>query len=729
MASIIPGYEYDIFISYRQKDNKYDGWVTEFIDHLKREIEATFKEDISIYFDENPHDGLLEIHNVDKSLESKLKSLIFMPIISQTYCDPNSFAWQNEFVAFNKMASADQVGRDVKLASGNVCSRIIPVKINELDASDTELIEKELGCRLRAIDFIFSSAGVNRPLKPDDNPDKNLNKTFYRDQINKVANAVKDVIYGLHPDPRKRAVKSYQTGAAGGYSGSQPISYPEKPAGRRHLSPKAILLGSLGILLIAALALFIPKLLKNTKTETSGAEAVKKSIAVLPVANLTGNPDLDYIAEGIQDDITGRLGAICEFNVRPKGSTLQFKGSQESTQQIAKKLSVNNMIEASIKGAEDKLQIEVRLIEAFPEEKYIWSSSFVQNWNNIEDTYRDIISNVIKGTNIKLTSLESKNLAIVQKHDPALYKLYSQGTYYISKNTKEDFEKALKCFNEAMAIDPSDPLPYLGLALGYSNSGHMSPVAEDASNRAKSYAIKALELDSTLADAHVVLATRYLYTEWDFPKAEYHLKRAIELNPSIASAHYTYSWYLALYRRMDEAIAEMKKSVEIAPTDVDAQGYMAWMYFYYGSFEDALSESRKLLQLDPNNSLAYYLMGSAYSEMGMNFEAIEMNNKGISISPGYESGLAIAYIRAGQKEKAMEVITQMEKYKDTWWYAWGLAEAYSVMGDKDKAIENLEMAYKLHGDFVPWVQADFYFKPLINDPRFKDILKRLNLPV
>lgn len=149
MASIIPGYEYDIFISYRQKDNKYDGWVTEFVDNLKRELDATFKEDVSIYFDENPSDGLLEIHNVDKSLETKLKSLIFIPVISQTYCDPKSFAWQNEFVAFNRLAGGDQLGMDVKLSGGNVCSRIIPVKIHELDASDTELIEKELGGRLR----------------------------------------------------------------------------------------------------------------------------------------------------------------------------------------------------------------------------------------------------------------------------------------------------------------------------------------------------------------------------------------------------------------------------------------------------------------------------------------------------------------------------------------------------------------------------------------------------
>ena len=133
MASIIPGYEYDIFISYRQKDNKYDGWVTEFVDNLKKELEATFKEDISIYFDENPHDGILETYNVDKSLGFKLKSLVCIPVISQTYCDPKSFAWQNEFVAFNKMAREDQFGRDIKLSSGNVISRIIPINIHDID--------------------------------------------------------------------------------------------------------------------------------------------------------------------------------------------------------------------------------------------------------------------------------------------------------------------------------------------------------------------------------------------------------------------------------------------------------------------------------------------------------------------------------------------------------------------------------------------------------------------
>src|SRR5664279_2290956 len=197
MASIIPGYEYDIFISYRQKDNEYDGWVTEFINNLKRELHATFKEDISIYFDANPIDGLLEPHIVDESLAKKLKCLIFIPVISQTYCDPQSFAWQHELVAFNKMAKEDQFGRDIRLAGGNVASRILPIKIHDLDAEDKALLENELGGVLRAIGFIYKASGVNRPLKPNDERTENLNHTYYRDQINKVANAVKEIITAI----------------------------------------------------------------------------------------------------------------------------------------------------------------------------------------------------------------------------------------------------------------------------------------------------------------------------------------------------------------------------------------------------------------------------------------------------------------------------------------------------------------------------------------------------
>ncbi|MDZ4714177.1 MAG: hypothetical protein SH819_01800 [Cytophagales bacterium] len=196
MPSIIQGYECDIFISYRHNDNR-SGWVTEFVKALQEELAATIKEPVSVYFDTNPHDGLLETHHVAKSLEGKLKCLILIPIISQTYCDSKSFAWENEFLMFNKMSKEDKFGRDIRVDSGNVVSRILPIKIHDLDAGDLVLLENELEGALRSIEFIYRTAGVNRPLTPSDNPEKNLNKTFYRDQINKVANGVKEILMGL----------------------------------------------------------------------------------------------------------------------------------------------------------------------------------------------------------------------------------------------------------------------------------------------------------------------------------------------------------------------------------------------------------------------------------------------------------------------------------------------------------------------------------------------------
>ena len=205
MASVVPGYEYDIFISYRQKDNKNDGWVTEFVNQFKGELESTFKEDVSVYFDINPHDGLLETHDVDASLKEKLKCLVFIPIISRTYCDPKSFAWEHEFKAFVEHASQDMFGLKVKLPNGNITNRVLPVRIYDLDNEDIKSVESVLGGVLRGVGFIYKSTGINRPLRSkEDNPQENLNHTNYRDQINKLAIATDEILTSLKKEtPQK----------------------------------------------------------------------------------------------------------------------------------------------------------------------------------------------------------------------------------------------------------------------------------------------------------------------------------------------------------------------------------------------------------------------------------------------------------------------------------------------------------------------------------------------
>ncbi len=198
MSSILPNYEYDVFISYRHKDNKGDRWVSRFADALRTELDSTFKEEISVYLDTNSNDGLSDHHDVDLSLKEKVKALIFIPIISQTYCDSACFAWKNEFLPFRDFASRDEFGLKVKVANGNVANRILPIRIHELEPTDLKLLETELGGVLRAIDFTFKSDGVNRPLRSSDRD----GKIIYGDQINKVANAIKEIVDALKTGSR-----------------------------------------------------------------------------------------------------------------------------------------------------------------------------------------------------------------------------------------------------------------------------------------------------------------------------------------------------------------------------------------------------------------------------------------------------------------------------------------------------------------------------------------------
>lgn len=205
MPSVVSAHPYDIFISYRQNDNR-TGWVTEFVAALEQELAAAIKEPVRIYFDANPNHGLLETHDVDGSLREKVNCAIFIPVVSQTYCDPKSFAWQKEFLAFLEVARSDSYGLEVKVANGNMTKRVLPVRIHDIDPEDRALFEEATGGVMRSVDFVFKGPGVNRPLNPTDERAVNLNKSFYRDQVNKVANACKEIITAMRGGERMEPV-------------------------------------------------------------------------------------------------------------------------------------------------------------------------------------------------------------------------------------------------------------------------------------------------------------------------------------------------------------------------------------------------------------------------------------------------------------------------------------------------------------------------------------------
>jgi hypothetical protein len=341
MSSIIPGYTYDIFISYRQKDNKGDRWVSNFVEDLKIEIESTFKEEVSIYFDINPHDGLLETHDVDASLKEKLKCLVFIPILSRTYCDPKSFAWDHEFKAFLDQAQTDHFGLKVNLPHGNVASRVLPVRIHDLDSADIKLCENALGGVIRGIDFVYKEAGVNRPITPEDDGKKNLNNTLYKNQINKTANAIKEIISGLssgqseETNELRKVQQTWQELNTG-------VKLP-KPVSQKIFSLKTNRNLAVMLLFFSCIlgAFIVYRLLNLSKPD--------KTIAVYFSADQNNDTALTNIGIVFTEAIYSKLYEIKSLTLRPRLDMHQFGESSKSINAIRKDLAVNYLLYGNIR--------------------------------------------------------------------------------------------------------------------------------------------------------------------------------------------------------------------------------------------------------------------------------------------------------------------------------------------------------------------------------------------
>jgi len=710
MASIIEGYSYDIFISYRQKDNKYDGWVTTFVDNLKRELEATFKEDISIYFDENPHDGLLETHNVDKSLEGKLKCLVFIPIISQTYCDPKSFAWQHEFCSFNKMAKEDQFGRDIRLTGGNVASRILPVKINDLDPEDKAVLEDELGGVMRAVDFIYKEPGVNRPLTPDDDEKNNLNKTKYRNQINKVANAVKEIIKGLkYPGEKAQTEKSKIT---------ETKTIRQKIPWIKITVPAAILT----VLLIVGLFI-LPSVIKKSP---GGSSSIGKSIAVLPFDNLSNDPQ-EYFSVGIVDEILDNLFKVGGLKVIARTSSARFKDTNLSLKEIARELGVATIMEGSIRRDQNNVRITVQLIDARTEAQ-IWSEIYNKDISDIFSIQSEVAQAVARKLKATITPEARRLIEKKPTNNIDAWNDYLQGRYYWGKLTRQDMDSALLYFVQAKEKDPGFALAYAGIAhvwagrrqLEISKPSEATPKAEEA-------IMKALELDSTHSDIYYILGTHLVWGKFDWEGGDKAFKKALEMNPNNAEAHAYYSHLLNIVAQSVLAMEHIETALSLDPKSSLIKALYGIDLLFIHKYDDAVKAFQDALSLDPaqgaaagNISLALYYAGreeEAFKTMVKVFK-----NPGVikAIEEGYaEGGIP------GAHKKLADLFVERSKTVPV--SAMSLAHLYSIGGDTDNAIIWLEKAIEERNPNSPYVLSPI-FDPLRSDPRFQELCSRMKLP-
>jgi TolB-like protein/tetratricopeptide (TPR) repeat protein len=766
MGSLIPGYEYDIFISYRQKDNKHDGWVTEFVDNLKGELESTFKEEISLYFDINPHDGLLETHDVDASLKEKLKCLIFIPIISRTYCDIKSFAWEHEFKAFVDQASKDKFGLKIKLPNGNVASRVLPIRIHDLDNEDIKLSESVLGGVLRGIEFIYKSSGVNRPLlTKEENPQDNLNHTNYRDQINKVANGIKEIVIALEQFvPQQEEV---QKGIL------KPILVQRK----RNI--KKIVTGSLILLALIVLGyIFIPILFKSEKQ-------IEKSIAVLPFIN--DSPDAkketDPFINGLMEEILINLQTIKEFRVPGRTSVEQFRNNTtKSIPEIAKELGVNYIVEGSGQKYGNTIRLRVQLIRAKGKEAHLWAESFEQKIQNTNDIFR-IQSKIAQAIASELkATINPEEIKLIErtptKSLDALY-FYQKGNDELNKsiprlmtnrqniqvlfNNQKVYANARKMFLKALEYDSAFAMAYTGLARTSGNLDSMIMLADIA-----------LSYDKYVADAYIVRGNYYRNKD-DKDRAFDEYNKALKIKPNSWDAYFNLGTFYNidddLLKALDnlQKAASLNRGIELA----DIKYEIARSYRYAGFYDKSRIIALESLRLD-GDSVRYFINLSACETSNGNVEkgiellkkgyAIDSTNfsiwfnlgqsylwsnqweeslrfykrysKNVAISDNQLARLGYSYQKNGYKKEAEDCFNRIMKSCEyliksgtTGLFKYYLlASVYAFRGDKEKAYENLKHYNQIQNvsDFyINYMKYDPWFDAIRNESAFQKILSEM----
>jgi len=600
MSSIIEGYNYDIFISYRQKDNKYDGWVTDFVSNLVNELESVFKEEISLYFDTNPHDGLLETHDVDATLKEKLKCLVFIPVISRTYCDQKSFAWEHEFKAFIRFASADQFGLKVNLPNGNVASRILPIKIHDIGIEDISLFETETGGVLRGVDFIYKSAGVNRPLRNnEDHPGDNLNRTYYRDQINKVANAVEEIISGL------RSVTSGQKLIASSIEVTDWKGVNQR-TGRLNIFKDKYKLKRTLLPILAAFCLFtffmIYREFNNDKTE--------KAIALIPLRVVSDDKSLVIQSDNFLEAVNDKLSMVKRLKVIPRISTLPYRDIEVSLERIRNELKINYLVDGNIRMEDEKIVIWIELSEARTT-KALWSKKYVWEKNRIPVINREIAVNIAECLNIKLSEAELRMISTESSPNVdanlnfiAAKVISDDAWFYYNYGDKmvdsTDFISAVRTYGKAIEFDSMFAQAYARRAIAISWGFYTGQLDSSYISRCRDDIDKALSINKDLYDASIALGFYFYYCKNDLKNAIIYFREAANKKPD----EYHPLFYLALvYRRMGEWEASQKlihKVIKYNPKEALFLTNIGLSYSFIHKFDSALIFHDQAIECMPN---------------------------------------------------------------------------------------------------------------------------------
>ncbi len=765
MASTIEGYNYDIFISYRQKDNKGDRWVSEFVEALMTELESTFKEEISVYFDINPHDGLLETHDVDESLKDKLKCLVFIPIVSRTYCDPKSFAWEHEFKAFVEQASQDQFGLKVKLPNGNVASRVLPVRIYNLESTDIKLCESVLGGALRGVEFIYSESGVNRPLKPDDDEKINLNKTKYRNQVNKVGNAIKEIVTALGQQGQKIEVRQKEI--------------IESSAIHHKSNRTKIISGSIILLALIVLGyFFIPRMFNPP-------EQVEKSIAVLPFRNDSPDSTNKYFIDGTMEAILDNLCKIAELTVISRTSVEQFRNTTKPIREIANLLNVNYILEGSGQKYGNEIRLTVQLIDAV-NDKHLWSSPYEGVTDNIFKLQSQIAQAIASNLEAILTPGEKKLIEKVPTQNMTAYDLYLRAKEYEEEYWKTldsiSYHKAATLYKTIIGLDSSFAKAYTGLArANFDRYYKETYFKENFLDSCLILAKKALSFDNNLDEAYFLIS-KYYYANGQMDEALDNIDKTLSINPNFYSAFVVkgtiltsfqhdyvkgidnYNKALTLTRGeerpgllrglgqtyqnvgfLEKAKSYYQEALDLDNNKLYTYWYFAWIEFCNENFEGAYKLVKEREKIDSANyvegMIPIYNFHFGHEEEAYLFanKLIEYFKKSGAMNLGELNQIGYAFWQVGKQKEAVDYFNQQIKYSEesirlernsaqTKSAQYNLASTYAFLGDKGKAYYYLDELNK--SEFhslvgIIKIKHDPMFERIRSEERFQKILQNM----
>jgi serine/threonine-protein kinase len=482
----------------------------------------------------------------------------------------------------------------------------------------------------------------------------------------------------------------------------------------------------LAILIIATLAgLWFFKF----RGASAGASESISSIAVLPFQNRSADADTDYLSDGLAESLIFRMSQLPGLKVSPTSSVMRYKGKETELTKVASELGVDAVMTGRLTKRGENLNITVELVDV-RNNKTLWGEQYERKMSDLLTTQREIAASVVQKLQLKLAGNEAKGITKRYTDSNEAYQLYLKGRFHFSRRTKEELERAIDVFQQAVKIDPKFALAHVALAESYAvmpSFPYMSP--KQAFPQAKAALAKAMEIDPELPEAHAISGMIAATYDWNWAEAEREFKRSLELDPSLALTHYRYAWtYLSPMGRHDEAIAEMERAMEIEPLSLIQGANFAGVYMYARQFDRAVEQAKKTYDLDPTFFGGQNWLCHAYDAKGMYAESLAISEKTIGSTFQLLAPMAYAYAKTGRRREAEEVIKRWKELEKTQYIInYWLATAYAALGEKDLAFAELEKSYQARDWFLPRIKTDSFMDPLRDDPRFADLVKRVGL--